>query len=193
MSDDTEPRRCFGTGDDLYSTYHDTEWGIPVHGERELLERLILEGFQTGLSWLTVLRRREVLREAFAGFDPAVLGAFTDDDVADLLADRRLIRNEPKIRAAIRNAQALTDLHAAGDALDTLIWSHAPHDHRRPATWWDVPRTSPESTALAKELKRAGFTWVGPVTAYASMQACGLVNDHILGGPAGDAIDAAHR
>ncbi|MDR1152464.1 MAG: DNA-3-methyladenine glycosylase I [Bifidobacteriaceae bacterium] len=191
MSIENEPRRCFGAGDATYSAYHDTEWGVPVHGESELLERLILEGFQTGLSWLTVLRRRDAFREAFAGFDPEIVANFTDDDVAHLLTDPRLIRNERKIRAAIFNARALVNLHEEGGTLDDLIWSHAPDRPRRPRSWWDVPRTTDQSKELTRSLKSAGFTWVGPVTVYATMQACGLVNDHIVGCPAGNAIDQA--
>ncbi|MDR1295451.1 MAG: DNA-3-methyladenine glycosylase I [Bifidobacteriaceae bacterium] len=191
MSTENPPLRCFGSGDATYALYHDTEWGVPVHGEPELLERLVLEGFQSGLSWLTVLRRREAFREAFAGFDPRTVAAFTDDDVAHLLANPRLIRNERKIRAAVANAQALRALHEGGGTLEAMIWSHVPIRHRRPHAWSEVPPTTDEAKELTRSLKAAGFTWVGPVTIYATMQACGVVNDHLVGCPAGDAIDEA--
>ena len=172
--------RCFGDGDPLYAAYHDDEWGQPVHGEAELLERIALEGFQSGLSWLTVLRKRQAFREAFAGFDPARVAAFTDDDVTRLLGDARIVRNRAKIEATIANARAVIALHDAGGTLDELFWSFAPPPRpRRPATWDDVPAKTAESIALAKALKKAGFRFLGPTTAYASMQACGLVDDHL--------------
>jgi DNA-3-methyladenine glycosylase I len=178
--------RCFGNDDDLLGQYHDAEWGRPVHGEDALYERLVLEGFQVGLSWALILRRREALREAFEGFDSQAVARFTDDDVARLVQDPGLIRNRAKIRAAITNARAMGALHEAGGTLDGLVWAHVPAAHRRPRDWSEVPTDTPESQALAKDLKRAGFTFVGPVTAYAMMQACGLVNDHVLGCPAVD-------
>lgn len=172
--------RCFGDGDPLYEAYHDHEWGEPVHGEVALFERVALEGFQAGLSWITVLRKRPAFREAFAGFDPVAVAAFGDDDVARLLADAGIVRNRLKIEATISNARALLALHEAGGTLDGLVWSHVPAPRAsRPATWADVPATSPESVALSKALKRAGFRFVGPTTVYAAMQACGLVDDHL--------------
>lgn len=172
--------RCFGDGDSLYEAYHDDEWGVAVHGEAALLERLALEAFQSGLSWLTVLRKRPAFREAFAGFDPETVAGFEEDDVERLLLDARIIRNRAKIEATIANARAVVALHAAGETLDELVWSFAPPARReRLASLALLPATTPESVALAKELKRRGFRFVGPTTAYAAMQACGLVDDHV--------------
>jgi len=182
MTTTTVPFRCFGTGDPLMEAYHDEEWGRPVHGEDALFERIALEGFQSGLSWAIVLRKRPGFREAFAGFDPVAVAAFGDDDVARLLADPGIVRNRLKIEATIQNARALVGLHEAGRTLDEVLWRHRPESVRpRPTTWEDVPATSPESVALAKELKSLGFRFVGPTTAYASMQACGIVDDHLVG------------
>ena len=176
----TAPARCFGDGDPLYEAYHDTEWGVPVHGESELLERLALEGFQSGLAWITVLRKRESFRSAFAGFDAEKVAAYGPDDVERLLQDASIIRNRQKIEATITNARALVALHDAGGSLDELVWSFAPVPRKaRPASWTDVPPKTAESLALSKALKKAGFVFVGPVTAYATMQACGLVDDHL--------------
>lgn len=176
--------RCFGDGDELYEAYHDTEWGVPVHGEAELLERLALEGFQSGLSWLTVLRKRPAFRAAFEGFDPEAVARFTDADVERLLLDASIIRNRAKIRAVVTNARAVVGLHAQGRSLDELVWSHAPAEPAgRHAMWMDVPASTPASVALAKDLKAHGLTFVGPITAYATMQACGLVDDHLAGCP----------
>ncbi|WSJ72005.1 DNA-3-methyladenine glycosylase I [Kitasatospora sp. NBC_01250] len=172
--------RCpWGESADDYRVYHDTEWGKPVHGEDPLFERICLEAFQSGLSWITILRRREGFRAAFAGFEIARVAAFTEQDEARLLTDTGIIRNRLKIAAAVANARAAQDLDGG---LDALIWGFAP-DPARPAprTLADVPAVTPESTALAKELKRRGFKFVGPTTAYALMQACGLVNDHLAG------------
>jgi len=177
------PFRCFGTGDPLYEAYHDTEWGRPVHGDRELYERLSLEAFQSGLSWITVLRRRETFRAAFAGFDPEVVAGFGDDDVARLLADPGIIRNRLKVEAVVANARAVLALAGAG-GLSELVWSHAPAARPAPVSPADVPATTPESVALARALKAAGFRFVGPTTAYAAMQACGLVDDHLAHCPA---------
>jgi DNA-3-methyladenine glycosylase I len=177
--------RCFGDGDPLYAAYHDDEWGVPVHDEHALLERVALEGFQSGLAWITVLRKREAFRAAFAGFDAEVVAAFDEEDVARLMADAGIVRNRAKIEATIANARALRALHEDGRTLDELLWSFAPDpgDRVRPATWADVPAVTAESRALAKELKRLGFRFVGPTTAYATMQACGLVDDHLAGCP----------
>ncbi|MDM7855123.1 DNA-3-methyladenine glycosylase I [Cellulomonas alba] len=177
--------RCFGDGDPLYAAYHDDEWGTPVHDEHALFERLALEGFQSGLAWITVLRKREAFRSAFAGFDPEVVATYGEADVARLMADAGIVRNRAKIEATIANAHALRALHEAGRTLDEVLWSHAPAatDRRRPETWADVPAVTPESRALAKELKSLGFRFVGPTTAYAAMQACGLVDDHLAGCP----------
>lgn len=182
MATTTVPFRCFGTGDPLMEAYHDEEWGRPVHDEHALFERIALEGFQSGLSWAIVLRKRPGFEAAFAGFDPEAVAQFGDDDVARLLADTGIVRNRLKIAATIRNARALVALHAAGRTLDEMLWSHRPLAGRpRPAASTEVPSTSPESVALARELKALGFAFVGPTTAYASMQACGVVDDHLAG------------
>ena len=180
-SPDLAGPRCFGDGDPLYERYHDEEWGRPVHGDRPLFERIALEGFQSGLSWITVLRKRPAFRAAFADFDPAVVAAFDDDDVARLLAVAGIVRNRAKIAATIANARALLSLAEAGRSLDAVVWSHAPAPElrRRPTHWSDVPSQTDGSRALARELKSLGFRFIGPTTAYATMQACGLVDDHL--------------
>ncbi|MGW1719482.1 DNA-3-methyladenine glycosylase I [Streptomyces sp. NPDC002156] len=162
-----------------YVAYHDEEWGRPVHGDEALFERLSLEAFQSGLSWITILRRRPGFRTAFAGFRIASVAVFTDADRERLLADAGIIRNRAKIDATIANARVLADW-APGE-LDELIWSHAPDPATRPVpkTLADVPAVTPESTALSKALKKRGLRFVGPTTAYALMQACGLVDDHL--------------
>ena len=172
--------RCFGDGDPLYERYHDEEWGRPVTDERGLFERMSLEAFQSGLSWLTILRKREAFRAAVAGFAIERVAAFGDDDVARLLADAGIVRNRAKIEACIANARAAVSLEDVG--LAELLWRFAPDgDRPAPRRIADVPAVTPESTAMAKELKRRGFRFVGPTTAYALMQACGLVNDHLAG------------
>ena len=175
--------RCFGDGDPLYEAYHDDEWGVAVHGDRALFERIALEGFQSGLSWITVLRKRPAFRAAFAGFDPELVARFDDADVARLLADAGIVRNRAKIEATVANARALLALVESGRTLDDVVWSHAPAvpERARPATWTDIPSQTGESRALARELKSLGFRFIGPTTAYASMQACGLVDDHLAG------------
>jgi DNA-3-methyladenine glycosylase I len=160
--------------------YHDDEWGVVVHGETRVYERLTLEAFQSGLSWLTILRKREGFRAAFAGFDAETVAAFGEADFERLMADTSIVRNRLKIRAAVTNAQAVVRLRDHG-GLDELFWSFAPVGHRQPRTPADVPPTTAESIELAKTLKRNGFAFVGPTTAYAAMQACGLVNDHLAG------------
>jgi DNA-3-methyladenine glycosylase I len=161
--------------------YHDTEWGRPVRGDRALFERICLEAFQAGLSWRTVLLRRAVLREVFAGFDPVALAELDDDWVDSVLQDSRIIRNRAKVRATVANARATLRLQAlhGPDALDSLIWSHQPNPHPRPVHLEQVPAQTAQSVALAGTLRSAGFVFVGPTTAYALMQACGLVNDHV--------------
>jgi DNA-3-methyladenine glycosylase I len=163
-----------------YQAYHDTEWGRPVHGDRALYERLTLEAFQSGLSWLTILRKREAFREVFLGFDARAVADFGPDDVERLMGDARIVRNRAKIEATVQNARALVDLDGE---LDALLWSFAPEASSRPAprSLDDVPATTPESTAMAKELRRRGFRFVGPTTAYALMQATGMVDDHLAG------------
>lgn len=176
-----EKKRCFGTGDELYERYHDEEWGRPLEisdDERELFERLVLEGFQSGLSWITVLRKRPAFREAFDDFAPEVVAGYGEDDVERLMNDAGIVRNRLKINAAIRNARALTALHADGRKLIDVITDHAPATHTRPASIDEPNGATQESKALAKELKNLGFTFVGPVTMYALMQAIGIVDDH---------------
>lgn len=174
-------RRCpWALSHPLNLHYHDTEWGVPVRGERALFERIMLEAFQSGLSWLTILRKREAFREAFAGFDPEIVAAFTDVDVARLMGDARIVRNRAKILAAITNARAVLDLRADG-GLDDLLWSFAPETSPAPAVPAEVPTTSPESVALAKALKKRGFVFVGPTTAHALMEAVGMVDTHLVG------------
>jgi DNA-3-methyladenine glycosylase I len=169
--------RCFGDGDELYERYHDTEWGVPVRDERGLYERISLEAFQSGLSWITILRKREGFRQAFAGFDPEVVAGFGPADVERLLGDASIVRNRLKIEATIANARAVLDLRAAGTSLPELLWSFAPPPRATAPT--SFVAWTPESKALAKALKAAGFRFVGPTTAYAAMQACGLVDDHL--------------
>ena len=156
---------------------------MPVHGDRELFERIALEGFQSGLSWITVLRKRPAFRAAFAGFDPEQVARFGDRDVARMLADVGIVRNRAKIEATVSNARAVLALAESGRSLDEVFWSHAPDatERVRPTAWTDVPSQSQESRALARELKGLGFRFIGPTTAYASMQACGLVDDHLAG------------
>ncbi|MDT7550732.1 MAG: DNA-3-methyladenine glycosylase [Actinomycetota bacterium] len=170
--------RCFGEGDPLYERYHDEEWGRPRRSEQALYEKLCLEGFQSGLSWITVLRKREALREVFAGFDPDVVAAY--DGVDHLLTDARLIRSRAKLAATVRNAQATLALRASG-GLSALLWAAAELPSPAYSGWSEVPPSTPSSADLAKQLKKAGFTFVGPTTVYSLMQACGLVNDHLAG------------
>ncbi|MEV5592991.1 DNA-3-methyladenine glycosylase I [Streptomyces sp. NPDC052496] len=174
-----------------YRTYHDTEWGLPVHGDDALFERMSLEAFQSGLSWITILRRREGFRAAFADFRIEAVARFTEADAERLLTDARIIRNRAKIHAVINNARVAAGL-SPGE-LDRLIWSYAPERgaRRPPRTLSDVAPVTPESTALAKDLKKRGFRFVGPTTAYATMQACGLVNDHLADCHVRDAVEAA--
>ncbi|MFJ8918677.1 DNA-3-methyladenine glycosylase I [Streptomyces sp. NPDC102415] len=176
---DGRPRCPWGLSTDDYLVYHDTEWGRPVHGDDALFERLCLEAFQSGLSWLTILRRREGFRSAFAGFKISAVAEFTDADRERLLGDAGIIRNRAKIDATLANAKVLAGW-GEGE-LDALIWSYAPDPATRPAprVLADVPAVTPESTALAKELKKRSIRFVGPTTAYALMQACGLVDDHL--------------
>jgi DNA-3-methyladenine glycosylase I len=180
---DGKPRCWWSLGTEDYLAYHDREWGRPLHGESQLFERLTLEAFQSGLSWVTILRKRENFRAAFDRFEIEKVAAYDQSDFDRLIADAGIVRNRRKIEAAIANAKAARDLHASGETLDELIWSFAPDPDSRPAPRGraDIPATTPESAALAKELKRRDFVFVGPTTAYATMQAAGLVNDHLEG------------
>ena len=178
--------RCFGDGDALYERYHDEEWGRPQTGEQALYEKVCLEGFQAGLAWITVLRKRDALREAFLGFQP---DAVAELDVAPLLQDRRLIRSGPKLRACVTNARATIALRPSG-GLPALLWEAAELPSPARAAWDEVPASTPASAALARTLKRAGFAFVGPTTVYSLLQACGLVGDHLVACPARDRAEA---
>ena len=189
---DGEPRCRWATSAPEYVAYHDDEWGRPVRDDRGLYERLSLEAFQSGLSWLTILRKREAFRAAFAGFEIDLVAAFGPRDVTRLLADTGIVRNRAKVDAAIANARAAIEIRESGGSLSELVWSFAPSEVRpAPRTFAGVPSKTEESQALARELKRRGFRFVGPTTAYALMQACGLVNDHLAGCIVRDAVEAA--
>lgn len=171
--------RCWWAGTDpLYVDYHDTEWGFPVIDDKRLFEKLSLEGFQAGLSWLTILRKRENFRSAFAGFDFHRIAGFDDGDVDRLLGDAGIVRHRGKIEATINNARRTLDLIDAFGSLASYVWSYAPD---RPGPPADLPSITPESTAMSKDLKKRGWRFVGPTTVYAFMQAMGLVNDHLTG------------
>lgn len=189
-SDPPSGARCFGQGDPVYEAYHDEEWGRPRLAECELYERLCLEGVQAGLSWRLVLGRREAYRQAFAGFDPDVVAGYDEGVVARLTADPALIRSRRKMDMIVTNARATLALRQAG-GLPALVAAHAPPERSAPASPADVPASTPESTALAGALKRAGFTFVGPTTAYALMQAVGIVDDHLAGCPVRGEVEAA--
>lgn len=180
VGDDGKARCPWGVATPEYALYHDSEWGVPVYEEQALYERIMLEAFQSGLSWLTILRKREGMRAAFQGFDPDKVALFGDDAIERLMNDSRIIRNRQKVNAAITNARAVVALRE-GEGLRELVWQHQPASQAPPRTVHDVPATTPESIALAKSLKRAGFVFVGPTTAYAMMQATGMVNDHLEG------------
>jgi len=178
LGSDGRKRCAWGNSTPDYAAYHDEEWGVPLHGEVALFERLSLEAFQSGLSWITILRKREGFRAAFQGFRPVKVAKFGDADVARLLTDTGIVRNRAKIEATIRNARAIAELDVP---LDELLWSFAPAKHRRPRRLADVPAVTEESTVMAKTLKKRGFAFVGPTTCYALMQATGMVDDHIAG------------
>jgi DNA-3-methyladenine glycosylase I len=175
--------RCPWPGDDAdYLAYHDHEWGRPVANDQALFEKLVLEGFQAGLSWLTILRKREAFRAAFAGFQPHAVAAFTEADIEACCRDRAIVRNRRKIEAAVTNARALLGLWQQGQALGDLVWAHAPAPRdQRPASMAELPAATAESRALAAALRQAGFVFVGPTAGYAFMQAMGLVDDHLAG------------
>lgn len=177
-----------GVADPLYTAYHDTEWGRPVTDEVALFEKLCLEGFQAGLSWITILRKRADFRDSFAGFEPERVARFDDRDVERLMADARIVRNRRKVEATIGNARALL---AMDGTLSDLVWDHRPPPRPAPERFADVPAATPESVALARALKRRGFRFVGPTTVYALMQACGVVDDHLAGCFAREEIEEA--
>lgn len=185
--------RCgWGASTADYVQYHDEEWGQPVVDDDRLFEKLCLEGFQSGLSWLTILRKRESFRRAFADFSIAAVARFGSDDVERLLGDASIVRHRGKIEAAIGNASAALRVQDEGGSLAALVWSFEPSGRRRvPKAMADVPAITPESSALSKELRRQGFRFVGPTTAYALMQAMGVVNDHLFGCAARAEVEAA--
>jgi DNA-3-methyladenine glycosylase I len=178
---DGRPRCWWAVGSPEYTAYHDDEWGRPVTDDRGLYEKLTLEAFQSGLSWLTILRKRESFRAAFAGFDIEAVARFGAGRVERLMSDAGIVRNRAKIEAAIANATAVLAMRRSGESLAELIWSYRGPDRRTPRTLEDLPAFTPASKALSKELKRRGFRFVGPTTVYSTMQACGIVNDHVAG------------
>lgn len=181
VGDDGKPRCGWIGVDPEYRRYHDEEWGTPLHGDRPLFEKICLEGFQAGLSWITILRRRPGFRAAFDGFELDAVAAYDDDDVERLMADERIIRNRAKVLAAIGNARVAVELtRDRPGALDELIWDFAPSAPRpRPRTWADIPAVTPGSIELSAALRKLGFRFVGPTTMYALMQSAGLVDDHL--------------
>lgn len=179
VGDDGLGRPRWAATDPLLREYYDTEWGVPVRDERGMFERLSLEAFQSGLSWVTILRKRPTFRAAFHDFDADVVAAYRDTDVARLLGDAGIVRNRAKILATIANARATVDLRADGGLVD-LIWSFRPATTPTPRSFAEVPTTSPESAALSKELRRRGFAFVGPTTMFALMEAVGIVDTHLM-------------
>ena len=176
--DDGLLRCSWGAASEIYREYHDSEWGRPVRDADALFEKVCLEAFQSGLSWLTILRKRPAFRAAFAGFVPAEVARFDDGDVERLMGDAGIVRNRAKVLACIGNARAVLELE---QSLSDLLWSFAPLPRPRPGTHDEVPAVTPESAAMARELKARGFRFVGPTTAYALMQATGMVDDHLAG------------
>mgnify|MGYP001439644349 FL=1 len=182
MTETSQIVRCeWANGSDLYSAYHDEEWGVPCHDDQQLFELLLLEGFQAGLSWITILRKRPAFRAAFDHFDPLRIAAYTDDDVARLMADPGIVRNRLKIQSAITNAHAFLLTQEEFGSFDAYIWQFAPPSRPRPRTLVDVPASTPESDAMSKALKKRGFRFVGSTICYAYMQSAGLVDDHVEG------------
>jgi DNA-3-methyladenine glycosylase I len=195
VDDDGRPRCAWGASDPLYVSYHDDEWGRPLRDERRLFELLCLEAFQSGLSWLTILRKRPGFRAAFDEFDPERVAAYGDADVSRLMADAGIVRNRAKIDAAIANARGVVGLHDAGTSLVDVVFAHAPPPDERPAagrfaSLSEIPSATPASRALAADLRGRGFRFVGPVVAYALMQAAGVVDDHLAGCWVADATAA---
>ncbi|WP_433875935.1 DNA-3-methyladenine glycosylase I [Sinomonas atrocyanea] len=173
-------RPSWASSDALMQQYYDTEWGLPVRDEQGMYERICLEGFQAGLSWATILRKRPAFREAFADFDPDTVARFTDDDVERLMLNEGIVRNRAKIKAAVTNARATIALRDEG-GLAEFVWSFQPSETPAPVTYADVPSTSPESVALSKALRRRGFSFVGPTTMFALMEAVGIIDTHLVG------------
>ena len=189
----TEPVRCFGTGDPLYERYHDEEWGRPVASEQGLFERLSLEAFQSGLSWITILRKRDAFRAAFREFDPELVARMGERDVERLLADASIVRNRAKIEATIANGRALADLLAKGGSLAELVWAKVRWDDEAPRDFTSVGPFSSDAKALSKELRALGFRFVGPTTAYSTMEAVGVVNDHLAKCHVRDEVERERR
>jgi DNA-3-methyladenine glycosylase I len=187
---DGRPRCGWGTSTPDYLSYHDNEWGRPVVDDRAVYERLCLEAFQSGLSWLTILRKRDNFRAAFAGFDFEAVARFSERDVERLLGDAGIVRNRAKIEATIANGKAAAEMAAGGESLAKLMWSFARASSPAPTSYEDLASITPESKAFAKELKGRGFRFIGPTTAYAAMQACGVVNDHLAGCAVREAVEA---
>jgi DNA-3-methyladenine glycosylase I len=181
IGEDGAARCRWGASTPEYQAYHDNEWGLPVGDDNRVFEKLCLEGFQAGLSWLTILRKRENFRSAFASFDPRLVARFDDADIERLLADAGIIRHRGKIVATIANAQATVRLREQGVRLAALVWRHEPRPRPAPKAMSDLPASTPESKALSGELRRLGFRFVGETTVYAAMQSLGLVNDHLKG------------
>jgi DNA-3-methyladenine glycosylase I len=188
-----ERERCWQTADPLYVAYHDEEWGRPVVDERGLYERLCLEGFQSGLSWLTILRKRDAFRRAFSDFDPERVAELGEQDVERLLGDAGIVRHRGKIEAAIANARATLTLRESGTPLHELVWAYQPEQYDVPRSTRDWLAQTPESAALSRRLKGAGFRFVGPTTVWATMQACGVVNDHLAGCWVREAVERKRR
>jgi DNA-3-methyladenine glycosylase I len=192
VGDDGRARCPWAGSSPEYRGYHDDEWGRPVVTDAALYERLSLEGFQSGLSWLTILRKRDAFRAAFAGFDPSAVAAFGPVDIERLLADAAIVRHRGKIEAAIANARATLSVIEAEGSLGALVWRFEPEPPApAPAGLADIPASTPASVALAEELRRRGFRFVGPTTVYAAMQAAGLVDDHLEGCHAREAVESA--
>ncbi|HET9077191.1 MAG TPA: DNA-3-methyladenine glycosylase I [Acidimicrobiales bacterium] len=191
--DDGRARCPWGLAPPEYREYHDQEWGRPVDDDRAVFEKLCLEGFQAGLSWLTILRKRPGFRQAFAGFDPAAVARFDDGDVDRLLADPGIVRHRAKILATIANARAAVRLADQGVSLAGLVWSYQPPARPAPTTTGDVAGSTPESKALSADLRRRGFRFVGPTTVYSSMQSLGVVDDHLEGCHLRAAVEADRR
>jgi DNA-3-methyladenine glycosylase I len=180
----TDIIRCGWAGTDpLYIAYHDTEWGVPVHDDQQLFERLMLEGFQAGLAWITILRKRESFFTAFDSWNPDTIASYGDDDIARLLADPGIIRNRLKVNGAVKNARAYLAIRDSGESFSDFLWSFVDGSPivNHPVTLDEIPAITPEATAMSKELKRRGFTFVGPTICYAFMQSAGLVDDHLVG------------
>jgi len=188
-------RRCpWAVEPPEYRAYHDDEWGRPVVDDVRIFEKLCLEGFQAGLSWLTILRKRDAFRRAFAGFDMPTVAAFAERDIRRLLDDAGIVRHRGKIEAAIANARAALDVQASEGSLAVLIWRYEPTGRtRRPRALDEIPASTPESTALSKDLRKRGFRFVGPTTVYAAMQALGIVNDHLAGCHVRKVVDDERR